>query len=255
MNLALLRRNLAVLKTWAQRSIRKRMAPESPHARECKTPSPNSPSRGPSKKPSYQEKHPGWKYWKERARGLGEAEKRRTLLTDSAAHDGDSDWWYWCFMAIFIIIVVPVQELTFIIRTLRLQKIENSGPLKKLVRIPLAPIWILQLAFVYTIILIGHALLSLVGLVHRTAVWLWTGNNITEAKKAVSGGSEPESVRKDRGLAVWWMRPAKTMQFFIVAEALQSEKKAEAADLEKQELTVETTEVPAVEATEVPPAS
>ena len=111
----------------------------------------------------------------------------------------------------------------------------------------------------YTIILIGHALLSLVGLVHRTAVWLWTGNNIAEAKKAVSGGnekgSESESVRKDRRLAVWWMRPAKTMQFFIVAEALQSEKKAEAADLEKQELTVETTEVPTVETAEVPPPS
>ena len=93
------------------------------------------------------------------------------------------------------------------------------------------------------------------GLVHRTAVWLWTGNNIAEAKKVESGGnkkeseedekgSEPESTREDRGPFDWWMRPAKTMQFFIVAEALQSEKKAEGADLEKQEPTVETTEVP-----------
>jgi len=151
-------------------------------------------------------------------------------------------------MAIFIIIVVPVQELTFIIRTLRLQKIENSGPLKKLVRIPWAPIWILQLAFVYAIILIGHALLFLVGLVHRTAVWLWTGNDIAEGKKAVSEedekGSEPESARKNGGPVGWWMRPAKTMQFFIVSEALRSEKKAEGVDLEKQDFTVETKEVP-----------
>ncbi|KAG0125682.1 hypothetical protein HOY82DRAFT_616203 [Tuber indicum] len=78
-------------------------------------------------------------------------------------HYSESDWWYWYFIAIFIIIVVPVQELTFIIRTLRFQNIENSGPLKKFVRVPWAPIWVLQLALVYVIMLAWY-FLSLMGL-------------------------------------------------------------------------------------------
>ncbi|KAG0634172.1 hypothetical protein HOY80DRAFT_929091 [Tuber brumale] len=245
MNLAFLRRNFAALKAWAQRSIRQRMAGA-------------SKPKSPSKEPIYQEKQPAWKYWKERAHGLREAEKRSTLLMDNASHDSESDWWYWYFLAIFIIIVVPVRELTFIIRTLRGQKIENAGPLKKFVRVPWAPIWILQLALVYVIILAGYAFLFLVGLVHREAVWLWTGNDVAKSEKASpqevekSSGPEPDSkgnesiwpepdsTRKNRGLVYWLMKPAKTMHLPIVKEALPSKKKE--PDVEKQYGTVETEE-------------
>ncbi|CUS15020.1 unnamed protein product [Tuber aestivum] len=240
MNLAFLRRRLATLKTWAQGLIRQRMArvPE---------------SKGHSEELVFQEKRPAWKYWNDRARGLREAEKRSTLLTDNAIHENESDWWYWFFMAIFIIIVVPVQELAFIIRTFRLQRIKGAGPLKKLVRVPWAPIWILQLALVYVIILAGYALLFLVGLVHRAAVWLWTGDDIPEREEAApevdetSLMSEPEgdekiscpgsdSMRGDGGLVGWLKKPARTMQLLIVAEALSSkkEKKGEEMDVERQ---------------------
>ncbi|KAG0127850.1 hypothetical protein HOY82DRAFT_624186, partial [Tuber indicum] len=242
MNLAFLRRNLAALKAWAQSSVRHRMA--------------GTPERkGSSKELIYREKRPAWKFWEDRARGLREAEKRNTLLTDNATHDSESDWWYWYFMAIYITIVVPVQELTFIIRTLRLQKIENAGPLKKFVRLPWAPIWVLQLALVYVIILASYALLFLVRLVHRMAVWLWTGNYIAESKKAApeedkslisepegddkSLRPEPDSTQKDRGLVYWLKKPAMTMQLLIVAEALPSKKKE--IDEENQEVPVEDT--------------
>ncbi|KAG0634173.1 hypothetical protein HOY80DRAFT_1140886 [Tuber brumale] len=231
MNLAFLRRNLAALKTWAQRSIRLGMAGA-------------SESKSSSKEPTYQEKRPAWKYWKKRAHDLREAEKRSTLLMDNTIHDNGSDWWYWYFMAIFIIIVVPVQELTFIIRTLRLQRIKKAGPLKKFVRVPWAPVWILQLALVYVIMLAGYAFLSLVGLIHRMALWLWTGDDIAEDRTAVPQEvernlmsqlhrdeetlvSEPDSTQKDSGLVGWLMKPAKTMQLLIVVEALQSKKKKE----------------------------
>ncbi|PWW77872.1 hypothetical protein C7212DRAFT_176264 [Tuber magnatum] len=249
MNLAFLRRNLGALKTWAQRLIRQRMAgvPE---------------SKGHSEESVYQEKRPAWKYWKDRARGLREAEKRSTLLTDNAIHENESDWWYWYFMGIFIMIVVPVQELTFIIRTLRLQKIKGTGPLKKLVRVPWAPMWIVQLSLVYVVMLVGYAIRSLVGLVHRAAVWLWTGDDIAEREAAApeedgkSLISDPEgdeksscleldSMQGDRGLVEWLKKPAKTMQLLIVAEALPSKKKKKEKeiDVEKQEATVETREV------------
>ncbi|KAG0639075.1 hypothetical protein HOY80DRAFT_1075671 [Tuber brumale] len=210
--------------------------------------------------PTYQEKRPAWKFWEERAHGLHEAEKRNTLLTNNAIHDNGSDWWYWYFMAIFIIIVVPVQELTFIIRTLRLQMIKLAGPLKKFVRVPWAPIWILQLVLVYVIMLAGYAFLSLVGLVHRTAVWLWTGDDIAEDKKATPDEVEKslmsqlegdkeilrsklDSTQKDRGLVGWLMKPAKTMQLLIVVEALQSKKEKE-FDAEEQGITVEAMGAP-----------
>ncbi|CAZ82307.1 unnamed protein product [Tuber melanosporum] len=241
MNLAFLRRNLAALKAWAQLSIRRRMAG---------APEPKSSN----KEPTYQEERPAWKCWEERAHGLREAEKRSTLLTNNDIYDNGSDWWYWYFMAIFIIIVVPVQELTFIIRTLRLQKIKRAGPLKKFVRVPLAPIWVLQLAFVYVIMLAGYAFLSLVGLVHRTAVWLWTGDDIVEDKKdapyeveksfisQLEGDKEilrtkPDCTQKGRGLVGWLMKPAKTMQLLIVVEALRSKKEKE-FDAEEQGITV-----------------
>ncbi|KAG0634171.1 hypothetical protein HOY80DRAFT_895359 [Tuber brumale] len=247
MNLAFLRRNLAALKTWAQRSIRLGMAG---------APEPT----GSSKKPPYQEKRPAWKYWEKRAHGLCEAEKRSTLLTENAIHDNGSDWWYWYFIAIFIIIVVPVQELTFIIRTLRLQKIKNAGPLKKFVRVPWAPMWILQLVLVYVIMLAGYAFLSLVGLIHRKAVWLWTGDDIAERERAppeeveknlmseLEGDGEilrsgPDSTQKYKGLVGWLMKPAKTMQLLIVVEALQSKREKE-FDAEEQGTPVEATEAP-----------
>ncbi|KAG0634168.1 hypothetical protein HOY80DRAFT_895355 [Tuber brumale] len=248
MNLAFLRRNFAALKTWAQRSVRLRMA---------RAPEPKNSS----KEPIYPEKRPAWKYWKERAHGLREAEKRSTLLADNATHDNESDWWYWYFIAIFIIIVVPVQELTFIIRTLRLQKVEKAGPLKKFVRLPWAPIWVLQLVLVYIIMLAGYAVLSLAGLAHRAAVWLWTGDDITEDKKVTpeevekrltpqlegdeeSLASEPDSTQKDRGLVGWLKKPAKTMHFYIIGEALQRKKKEKQHDEEKQGITVEAPEAP-----------
>ncbi|KAG0125691.1 hypothetical protein HOY82DRAFT_525163 [Tuber indicum] len=244
MNLAFLRRTLAALKSWAQRSIRLKMAGAPVH-------------KGFSKEHTYEEKRPAWKYWKERARGLREVEKRSTLLTDNAIHDNGSDWWYWYFMAIFIIVVVPVQELNFIIRTLRLRKIKNAGPLKKFVRVPWAPMWILQLVLVYGVMLTGYAFLSLVGLVHRTAVWSWTGNDIAGVKRAApekvekSLMSQPEgdeeifrsdldSTQEYGGLVGWLMKPAKTMQLLIVVEALQS--KGKEPDEEEQGTTVEATE-------------
>ncbi|KAG0634170.1 hypothetical protein HOY80DRAFT_929088 [Tuber brumale] len=246
MNLAFLRRNFAALKTWAQRSVRQRMA--------------RAPERkGSSKEPIYREKRPAWNYWKERARGLREAEKRSTLLADNSTHDNESNWWYWYFMAIFIIIVVPVQELTFIIRTLRLQKVEKAGPLKKFVRLPWAPIWVLQLVLVYVIMLTGYSVLSLAGLAHRAAVWLWTGDDIAEDKEAAQDEveeslmsqlegdeeileSEPDSAQKDKGFVGWLKKPAKTMHFYIIGEALQRKKKEEQHDEEKQGTTVEDPE-------------
>jgi len=247
MNLAFLRRNLEALKTWAQRSIRLRMAG-------------SLDAKVSSKEPTYQEKRPGWKFWKERAQSLREAEKRSALLTDNAIHDSGSDWWYWYFMAIFVIIVVPVQELTFIIRALRLQKIKKAGPLKKFVRVPWAPIWILQLVLVYMILLAGYAFLSLIGLAHRTAVWLWTGDDITEGERAPPEGieknlmsqqegyeaiwkSEPDSTKEHRGLVGWLMKPAKAMQLLIVVEALRS-KEVKEFDAEEQGTTVEAMEAP-----------
>ncbi|CAZ82299.1 unnamed protein product [Tuber melanosporum] len=245
MNLAFLRRHFTTLKTWAQDSIRQRMEGAS------------EPKGSASKEHIYQEKQPAWKYWKERARGLQEAEKRSTLLTDNVSHDGESNWWYWYFMAIYIAVVVPVQELTFIILTLRFQKIKDAGPLKKLVRLPWAPIWILQLALVYVVILAGHTALSLSRLAHRTAVWLWTGNDVAESWKAAqeeedrkssvpepeaddkSLKPEPDSTKKGGVLAAWFKKPAKIMQLLIVAEALPSKEKE--IDEEKQETAVEAT--------------
>ncbi|KAG0125686.1 hypothetical protein HOY82DRAFT_630348 [Tuber indicum] len=281
MNLAFLRRSFAALKIWAQRSIRERMAgapePRSPcenpvykkkwkywqerarslheagklstllktstGERAAGTPEPKS-SR---KKPVHQEKQPTWKYWEERAHSLHEAEKRSMLLTDNNIHGNESDWWYWYFLAIFVIVVVPVRELTFIIRTVRLQKIENAGPLKKLVRLPGALIWVPQLALVYLIILAGYAILSLVGLVHLTAVWLWTGHGITEGKNAApeSEGSlmpEPNSAKKDRGLVGWLLKPAETMGLYMVAEALGFQEKEKKPDVENKVAPTENTE-------------
>ncbi|KAG0125684.1 hypothetical protein HOY82DRAFT_630338, partial [Tuber indicum] len=234
MNLASLRRNLGALKRRAQRSIRKRMAG-----------APKPKSFG--EEPICQENQPAWKYyWKKRARRLHEAEKRSAYLTDNGIHNTESDWWYWYFLAIYITIVVPVQELTFIIRTLRLQKIENAGPLKKLVRLSGFPIWALYLVFVYSIMLAGYAFLPLASLVHRTVVWLWTGNDTPESKKAAleevekSSTWEPEgdaevwesepystqeNNQQDRGLVDWLMKPAKVMMLLTVREALQPKKK------------------------------
>ncbi|RPA93201.1 hypothetical protein L873DRAFT_1706507 [Choiromyces venosus 120613-1] len=227
MNLAFLRRNLAAVQFWAHRSIRRKMAG---------APEPHRP-----KKSVYPEKRPAWKYWKECAQGLQEAEKRITLLTDNTIHDSKSDWWYWYFLAVFIIIVVPVQELTFIIHTLRRQQVEGAGPLKKLVRIPWAPIWVVQLAIVYVVILVGYAILFVVGLVHRAAVWLWTGSDIKKSHKGADPQADEKSLKfqTDTLLEVtkqvpWWKRPAKTMQFAIVAEALRAERIVDDHDLEKQ---------------------
>ncbi|CAZ82302.1 unnamed protein product [Tuber melanosporum] len=243
MNLSSLRRNLAALKRWAQRSIRNRMKGV-PNRKKT------------SKKPICRDKRPAWNYWKKRARSLDEAEKRSALLTDNDIHGNESDWWYWYFTAIYITIVVPVQELTFIIRTLRGQKVENAGPLKKLVRLPGFPIWALQLALVYVIILAGYAFLPLVRFVHHTAVWLWTGNDTVESKKAApeeveqSSMSEPEddaeglesepdstqkdSTQKDTGLVDWLMKPAKIMMLLMVKEALQPKEEEREPDLENQ---------------------
>ncbi|KAG0635827.1 hypothetical protein HOY80DRAFT_1091638 [Tuber brumale] len=231
MNLAFLRGILAALKRWAQHSIRQRMT------------APPKPKIYP-KEPICQEKRPAWKYWKKRADSLQEAEKRSALLTDNDIHGSESDWWYWCFMAIFIMIVIPVQELFFIIRTLRGQRIQNAGPLKKIVRLPWAPIWVLQLALVYVVMLAGYAFLSWVRLVYRAAVWLWTGDDTAEGKKAppeevekswmsdLEGdeeGSEPEpgSTQEDGGLIDWLMKPVKKMMLLIVKEALEPKKKKE----------------------------
>ncbi|CAZ82301.1 unnamed protein product [Tuber melanosporum] len=248
MNLAFLRRNLAALKRWAQRSIRKRMAGAS---------KPKTSSKG----PVYQDKRPAWKYWKKRARSLHEAEKRSALLTDNDIHDKESDWWYWYFMAIYIAVVVPVQELTFIIRTLRGQRIKNAGPLKKFMRLPWAPIWALQLALVYVVMLAGYAVLSLARFVHHTAVWLWTGNDTVEGKKAApeevekslmadlegdeeSSEPEPDSTQQDGGLGGWLMKPAKKMMLPIVKEALQPKKKKKEPDPESQGTAVEDLDTP-----------
>ncbi|KAG0125685.1 hypothetical protein HOY82DRAFT_492657 [Tuber indicum] len=221
MNLTFLRRKLAALKRWAQRLIRQRMAGESEF-------------KGPRKEPTYPENQLVWECWKERARRLHEAEKRSTLLTDNDIHDNTSDWWHWYFIVIFIIIVVPVQELTFIIRTLRFQNIENSGPLKKFVRLPWAPIWVLQLALVYVIMLAWYAFLSLMGLVHVTAVWLWAGSGRSLRFKTARA-------RNDRGLVSLLMKPAKTMKLLIVSEALHPKKEKE-SDEENQETVVVATE-------------
>ncbi|KAG0125694.1 hypothetical protein HOY82DRAFT_492662 [Tuber indicum] len=229
-NVALLRRGFADLKTWVYSSIRLRMVEASESSRA-------------SKEFVYQEKRPAWTYWDKRATRLYVAEQRR-LLMPNVTSGRESYWWYWYFVVIFIIIVVPVQELTFIIRTLRLQKIKYAGPLKKVVRIPWAPIWVLQLALVYVVMLIGDALLLLVGLVHRMLVRLWTGDDIVEDKTDApyeAGKSfvsqlegdkkilrtKPDSTQKGRGLVGWLRKPAKIMQLLIVAEAFRSKKKKE----------------------------
>ncbi|KAG0634166.1 hypothetical protein HOY80DRAFT_1061207 [Tuber brumale] len=150
-----------------------------------------------------------------------QGEKCSALLNGNDIHESESDWCYWHFMVIFTITVAPVQELTFTIHTLRRQK----------------------LALLYVIILTGYALLSLAGLEYRTAVWLWTGDDIAKVKKIApeegekSLRSEPESTGKDRGLVGWLTGPAKTMQLLIVKGALLS-KKAKEIDA-KQGVAVE----------------
>jgi hypothetical protein len=203
--------------------------------------------RGTRKKPVHQEEQPTWKYWKDRAHSLHKAEKRSMLLSDNDIHGNESDWWYWYFLAIFVIVVVPVRELTFIIRTVRLQKIENAGPLKKLVRLPGALIWVPQLALVYLIILAGYAILTLVGLVHLTAVWLWTGHGITEGENAgpENEGSlmpEPNSANEDRGLVDWLLEPAEKMGLSKVAGALGFRVGEKKLDEENKVAPMENTE-------------
>ncbi|KAG0635831.1 hypothetical protein HOY80DRAFT_892376, partial [Tuber brumale] len=246
MNLAFLRRNLAALKRRAQRSIRQRMTG---------APKPEIPS----KEPICLEKQPAWKYWEKRAHSLHEAEKRSALLTDNDINDSESGWWYWCFMAVFVTIAVPVQELTFIIRTLQLQRIQNAGPLKKIVRLPWAPIWVLQLALVYVVIFAGYAFLSSVRLVYRTAVWLWTGDDTAEGKaareeveKSLMSDQEvdeeslepkPGGTQGDGGLVDWLMELTKKIMLLIVKEALKPKKKKE-SDPEEQGTTMRDLEAP-----------
>ncbi|CUS15021.1 unnamed protein product [Tuber aestivum] len=218
MNISLLRRSLAALKTWAQCSVRRRME---------KVPKSKAIYRG----SVLGEKHPDWTCWNQLAHSLDEAEKR-TFLPVTASPGSESGCWYWYFMAIFIIILVPLQELTFIIRTFH--RNENSGPLQEFMRIPWAPIWILQLSLVYVVMLVGYEVHLLVGSVYRLGVWLWAGKGIATGKKAPPGQRSeprPDSAQEDRGLVSWLMRPARAMQFLIDAEALRS--KGQGVDVER----------------------
>ncbi|RPA93200.1 hypothetical protein L873DRAFT_1706529, partial [Choiromyces venosus 120613-1] len=165
MNIVFLHRNLEALEASVQNSIRQKMSQDSQSSHP---------------KSAYQEKRPSWKYWKTRAQGLSQAEEHRAKLKDKESDRKESGWWYWYFTAIFTIVVIPAQELTFITRTLRRMKVKKFGPLKKLAGIPWAPIWVVQLAVVYAIILVGHTILFLVLLVRDAALRLWNGNDIPE---------------------------------------------------------------------------
>ncbi|RPA93199.1 hypothetical protein L873DRAFT_1793824 [Choiromyces venosus 120613-1] len=222
MNLDFLHRKLAALIASVQKSIRQKMGEDSESSRV---------------KSAYQEKRPAWKYWKNHAHRLSQVEHRKKS-NDKDSDPKESGWWYWHFMAIFIIIVVPVQELTFIIRTLRRKKVKKSGPLKRLVRIPWAPIWVVQLAVVYIIMLVGYAVVFLVPLMHHAAVWLWNGNEEDELSPTREDErsliSQIDSPSEDIKPVSWWMRPAKTMQFAIVTQALRSERRVN--DPERQNI-------------------
>ncbi|CUS15022.1 unnamed protein product [Tuber aestivum] len=201
----LFRRGLAALETWAQRLVHRT---ESGHRESTHNPD--------------------------------EVEKRTIPMTD-VTPDIASGWRCIRLMAIFIVIMFPVQELAFIIRTFQPEKIRGAGPLKKLVRVPWAPIWILQLALVYVIILAGYALLFLVGLVHRACVWLWTGDDILGREEVVPEGGEKsscpgsDSTRGYGRLVGWLEKPVKAMRLSIVAEALRSKEKGkEKTDVENQ---------------------
>ncbi|KAG0634169.1 hypothetical protein HOY80DRAFT_1061210 [Tuber brumale] len=151
MNLAFLRRNFAALKTWAQRSVRKSMAwPPEP--------------KGYSKEPTYQESgRPG---------NTRKSGPKASMKQKNAAR----------YSRIMLIMTTGATgELSFIIRTLRRQEIKKAGHPKKFVRVSWAPILILQLVLV---MLADSALPSLAGLVHRKAVWLWTGDGTAEDQKA-----------------------------------------------------------------------
>ncbi|KAG0635829.1 hypothetical protein HOY80DRAFT_1091648 [Tuber brumale] len=94
---------------------------------------------------------------------------------------------------------------------------QECRPLEEACEGPLGPILFLQLGILYLIILAGYTPLSLVGLVHSTAVWLWTTDDIAESGGHARGGL------------------AKTMQFLIVKETLPSQKNK--IDEGKQEAT------------------
>lgn len=201
MNLSAVRWYFTSLQSWFQASLQRKMGMKDPS--KSKSARMGSQSVKPGTV-SCTEKRPTWKYWKDRAQGLKETEKRSTLLTDKSTHDGESNWWYWIFLVVYFFIALPVQEVRFSFLTLRLQSIEDSGPLKKLLRVPLTPLWMLLLAVVYVVILIAVTFFYIWDRLSSAVTWLWTGKTLqTEAPWEVS----------------LWNEPARIMQLAIVAEA------------------------------------
>ncbi|RPA93195.1 hypothetical protein L873DRAFT_1778268 [Choiromyces venosus 120613-1] len=233
-SLAYIRRHFATLRVWAQRSIRQKMSEDS------------ATTKGDRVDSVYNEQQPSWKRWKNRASRLEEMEKRSMLLASNTPDGSGSNWWYWYYMMISVFITVPVQELTFIIHTLHGQKIKDAGPLKKFVRVPLAPIWIMELVFVYVVMLVGTGLIFLVRWMRRKAFWLWTGNDVPEktqdtrldqsnTAQAQPGTKEENTnhtLESYREIVLWLKRPAKIMKLRIITDALPSRGKKKPDDTE-----------------------
>ncbi|RPA86459.1 hypothetical protein BJ508DRAFT_134026 [Ascobolus immersus RN42] len=54
-----------------------------------------------------------WEFWSNRSKMLQEAEKRNTTVVNNTIHRTETNWWYWHYFTVFVLVLLPVRELRF----------------------------------------------------------------------------------------------------------------------------------------------
>lgn len=121
-----------------------------------------------------------WDFWEEKSRSLREAEKRSTLLKDDTLHGSETNWWYWHFFLVFILLGLPVRELRFANEVIHNRKMPKVGILKKILRVPFAPLWMTILLIDYIVLLFCCIIKSTFVTFGKGLKWLWQGPEESE---------------------------------------------------------------------------
>ncbi|RPA79031.1 hypothetical protein BJ508DRAFT_348848 [Ascobolus immersus RN42] len=137
-------------------------------------------------------------FWKSKAKTLKEAENRTRLLMDDQIHQSESNWWYWHFFLVFVLVSLPVKQLQFAFKLVRGRPVggDYDGILKKLLCLLLTPLWILILLLDYIVLLVYCALDSARRGIYLATIYLWKGRKQMErerdAKRAIENPKDED---------------------------------------------------------------